>query len=87
MEELYRELAHAVVWQAAFDYKINQEKAVKCKSELRADIARCEMDKIERFFCSERFKAFCDFDGREALEIIKKMKGNPFKKRIKGVYQ
>lgn len=87
MEKLYRELAHAVVWQAAFDYKVNQEKAVKCKSELWADIAKCEMDKIEKFFYSERFKAFCDIDGRKAIAIIKKMKGNPFKKKIKGVYQ
>lgn len=87
MEELYRELAHAVIWQAAFDYKVNQDKAAKAKDEFHAMIARYEMDKIERFFLSEKFKLLCDMDGREAIEIIKKMKVNPFKKKIKGVYQ
>lgn len=81
--ELYKELAAAVIWQAAYDYKENEKKLANAKFAITATFAECDMYRIEDFFNSERFKLFSEIDGRMLFALIKRVQGNPFKKKIK----
>lgn len=81
--ELYKELAAAVIWQAAYDYKESEKKLANAKFAITATFAECDMHRIEDFFNSERFKLFSEIDGRLMLARIKRVLGNPFKKKIK----
>lgn len=81
--ELYKELAAAVIWQAAYDYKENEKKLANAKFAITATFAEGDMHRIEEFFNSQRFKLFSEIDGRLMFALIKRAQGNPFRKKIK----
>lgn len=83
MDEMYRQLAAAVIWQAAYDYKESEKKIANAKFAITVTFAETEMYRIEEFFNSERFKLFSEIDGKTIFRVIKKSQGNPFKKKIK----
>lgn len=80
MDEMYRQLAAAVIWQAAYDYKESEKKIANAKLPITVTFAEAEMYRLEEFFNSERFRLFSEMDGRFLLEKIKNIKGNPFRK-------
>ena len=56
----WERLAHAIIWQAAEDYR-NLE-------------SRTELEKLDRFFRSAGFSALCGLDGEKLLARLKEEK-------------
>lgn len=80
MNEMYDELAKAVVMQAAMDYVTYRWKAKHAKTAQARNYAVYEVRKLEQFFYSERFLLFTDVNREDFIRAIKRIEPRPAKR-------
>lgn len=74
MEQI-QDLANAVVVQAAVDYGYYTKQLHKANRRSSVEVAQRELNRIEEFFMSDRFKMYTTLNG---YEILLKLRDNPF---------
>ncbi len=72
MEELYQDLANAIIVRAADDYRKALKKLKKDKDDIKAKSTK---DECERFFLSEWYMMLTNVDGNWLMKMLRKEMG------------